>query len=117
MSKKNYTNYSKPNRPVEEQPVVAPAEAEVIVDDLLEPDTTEKTLDEEPVAAEPVYGFVTGCAKLRVRADASTNAEVLDELSKDTRVTITDTVGDWYAVTVNDGLEGFCMKKFIVINQ
>lgn len=73
----------------------------------------------EPVVAEPVVveGVVDGCDQLYVRAEASTDAEPLGIIKRDTNVRIyeSESTEDFYSVCTETGLTGFCMKKFISI--
>lgn len=84
---------------------------------------------EEPVAEVadvvteekvPVIGVVVNCQKLRVRSEASANADntviILDALSE---VTVDEDASteDFYKVCTVAGVEGFCMKKFIALKR
>ena len=104
---RNYTNYSKPQpKPVEvkEEPVVAPVVEPVV------------TPDQEPT---PILGVVSGCQKLNVREEASTEADIVCEILKDTEVMIDEenSTNDFYKICTGAGVEGFCMKKFITIKS
>lgn len=75
----------------------------------------------EPVPEEeipkPTIGFVDGCAKLNVRMKPSLEAGIVCEIASDTRVLIDTAVidNDWYSICLENGIEGYCMKKFIKI--
>ena len=72
----------------------------------------------EPEVIEVLTGQVVNCAKLNVREDASKEAKVLCVLEKDTIVNIdpkVDQTADFYQVHTQDGVIGYCMKKFIEI--
>ena len=77
----------------------------------------------EPVKAEPVEevktGIVSGCAKLNVRRKPTIKAAVACVIDKGTKVVIDkkDSTKEWVKVTLDNGVEGFCMKKFIQINS
>lgn len=83
----------------------------------------ESVLEETEVVCEekvPVIGVVVNCQKLRVRSEASADADntiaVLDALSE---VTVDEDASteDFYKVCTAAGMEGFCMKKFIALKR
>lgn len=94
-------------------------EDDTVIDASIEDDETTTAPDkiEEP---EYVFGTVTvtGCAKLNVRKQPSVNADVLFVIGKDSDVLVDmdESIGDWYKVYI-DEKEGFCMKKFIELDQ
>ena len=77
----------------------------------------------EPVNPEPVEevktGIVTGCSKLNLRRKPAIKAEVACVIDKGTKVVIDKKAStkEWVKVTLDNGVEGFCMKKFIQINS
>lgn len=117
----NYKNYSN-NKPQTEE--VTPEVAEVQEESTTDVNEETAPVQEEvtpastpePVKPTPTVGIVTNCPRLRVRAAASTNADVLCEIESGSEVTIDETKStkDFYAVCTSAGVEGFCMKKFIV---
>lgn len=61
--------------------------------------------------AEPVFGTVVNCSKLRIRKTPSLNGEVIGELDKGTKVEILDDKSaKFYKIT-----NGYCMKDFIEV--
>ena len=79
-------------------------------------------VEEKPVVqAEPrtVFGIVEHCERLNVRAAPSMNAEVACVIKCHAKVEIDleKSTEDFYKVTVPSGVGGFCMKKFIEIQQ
>ena len=63
-----------------------------------------------------IIGIVSNCTKLNVRENPTKSGEVKYILNSGTEVIIdieksTDT---WYYVTIPSGIEGYCMKQFIV---
>ena len=63
-----------------------------------------------------IIGIVSNCTKLNVRENPTNSGEVKCILNAGTEVIIdieksTDT---WYYVTIPSGIEGYCMKQFIV---
>lgn len=83
-------------------------------------DVTETpVVEEEPVAASIVAAKVSGCSKLNVREAPTTSAKVVCEIAAGTRVKIdeTESTNDFYRVYLESGIEGYCMKKYISIQQ
>lgn len=121
----NYKNYSN-NKPQTEEvtPEVVDAQEEVTVEVKVEEEATpvQEEVTPAPVPApqpkeKPTIGVVANCPRLRVRAAASINAEVLCEIESGSEVTIdkSKSTKDFYAVCTSAGVEGFCMKKFIIV--
>lgn len=122
----NYSNYSN-NKPKTETEKVeevvateAPAkEAEPIPTQESVEVKQEETVETPTIQRElpqPTIGIVSNCAKLRVRAAANTDADILCEIESNSEVTIdtSQSTKDFYKVCTSAGVEGFCMKKFIV---
>lgn len=81
-------------------------------------DPMDAVVDTEPAdEIEPVYGRVVDCSRLNVRKKPTVNAEVLDVVARDTELTL-DLIKSnekWYKVATISGVEGYCMKQYIVI--
>lgn len=111
MSKKNY---SKMYTAEEEQAAVeAPVET---VEDV--PVAVEEPVEKQvPKKKKPttVKGTVVNCAKLNVREQMNTNATVLCVIpaSAEVKVFAEENHPEWEHVITEDGVEGFCMKKYI----
>ena len=106
----NYKNYSSNKPKIETEKV-----EEVVI-----PETLEESMTSEPTTettATPTTGIVSNCQRLRVRAKSTTESEVLCEILINSEVTIDkqNSTKDFYKVTTPAGVEGFCMKKFIVV--
>lgn len=71
------------------------------------------------VEAKPVTGVVTDCLKLNVRKAPSIDAEVAAAIPALSEVVIDmdKSTADFYQVSTPNGIQGFCMKKFIAIHQ
>ena len=85
--------------------------AEVTVEEILEETTNE-------VVKEPVIGIVTGCDKLRVRAKASTDSDIVTVVDAGSELHIIDgenASADFFKVTTEVGIDGFVMRKFVTI--
>lgn len=105
MSKRNYNKMSNPQvkkDPEEIQNGVAPVE---VVD--------------EPKVEKPIIGVVANCERLNVREKPTVMADVLYLIYKGSEVVINKegSTKDFYKVELSSGVEGFCMKKYIVLQQ
>lgn len=141
----NYTNYSKSNKPAETAPEAKSDEnvqnlqkTENKVDETLIPvdsvcagtmlnpsvsENTEsatnaapesQTPQPEPEDPDAVIGVVVNCERLNIRAEAKADAKIVGTFFKGQEIEIyLDTSTDeFYDVSV-----GFCMKKYIEINN
>ena len=89
-------------------------------EEVIENNITEETIEEEVVEAVPeetpvVKGEVVDCDKLNVRCGAIKSSDVRGVISKGDVVEINEkrSTEEWYRVRTSEGLEGFCMKKYI----
>ena len=73
---------------------------------------------ENNVENNEVVGKIIGFEKLYVRKEASKDSEPAGIITSETVLTIDEenSTEDFYKVTTNEGLEGYCVKKFIKIN-
>lgn len=114
MSKnKDYTKYSRENKTVTEPVVVE----EVVA---TEPVVAEEFAKESKVIdpLPPKSGHVTECIKLNVRKEPNPNAEVIGTVNRgDSLIIDPSPFGDFYKVIIPYGVEGYCMKKFVYIND
>ena len=62
-----------------------------------------------------LIGYVTECVKLNVREAASKDSNVLCEIILNSKVIIDkeNSTDDFYKVTTETGVEGYCMKQYI----
>lgn len=125
MSKnKDYTKYSRENKTVTD---TNPSMVEEVV---TEPVVVEEAVIAEPVVEEvvneskrieplpPKTGHVTECVKLNVRKEPNPNAEVIGTVNRgDSLIIDPSPFGDFYKVITPYGVEGYCMKKFVYIND
>lgn len=120
MSKKNYTNYSKPKQ-VEVEPAVEETKEDdsrglraqaAVVDECVPNEVKEEVV-------KTVTGMVINCGKLRVRESASPTSNIICEITAGTEVTIDEvnSSNEFYKVCTAAGIEGFCMKDFIDVIQ
>ena len=135
MGNKNYTNFSKhfnKNRQniqdnynsineannVEEENVLEVEND--IVDNIPEniQETENENIVEEANSTDSTQtiGFVLGCKKLYVRTEPSKDSEPLCIIEKDAEVTVDleKTTISFFKVKTASGVEGYCMKDFIV---
>lgn len=113
MSKHNYSNYSKPKtKPVDH-------ESETVIEDqtvapeamaISEPEISE-------VSETKLIGLVGNCARLNVREEPNTMANVVVVLEAGSEVQLTseESINGFYKVTIADGREGYCMCDYISI--
>ena len=114
MGNKNYKN--KPNRGFRENvnPVDETAEPVEPVESM----ATEKTVETEESVKTTMHGIVVNCKKLNLRKSPlkdSDGANVITTLLAGATVVIneSDSTPNFYKVTTETGLEGYCMKQFI----
>ena len=125
---KNYSKFSqkKENINLEEifpetEAAEADAEQEPIMDPVVEAEAeqAQEIVEEsqEVEEAVPTVGFVDNCECLRVRKESNVDSEELCIINKLSEVVIDlDNSTDYfYKVTTSEGVEGYCMKKFITI--
>ena len=83
--------------------------------------TTEEVVITPEVQEEKpeVIGVVIDCAKLNVRKEAKKDAAILGTIAAKSKVTVVSTkpVNGFYKVHTDTGLDGFCMKNYIKIEQ
>lgn len=82
---------------------------------------TEETVAQEVTTAEEVVkmGVVTDCLKLNVRKEPSLDADILCEITALSSVVVEEdkSTADFYKVCTEAGIEGYCMKKYIAVQQ
>ena len=125
---KNYSKFSQKKENVnleeifpETEAVEADAEQEPIMDPVVEEEAeqAQEIVEESQKVEESVQtvGFVDNCEHLRVRKGSNVDSEELCIINKLSEVVIDlDNSTDYfYKVTTSEGVEGYCMKKFITI--
>ena len=97
MGKHNYNkDFKKDN--VEEQNV--------------EPEVEETAKEQNSV----ITGTVVNCTRLNVRATPKLNAAILCTIDKSSEVIIEDDSNEkFYKIVTGAGVEGYCMKDYVVI--
>lgn len=126
---KNYSKYSEKKKVDEvvesvdeNKEIVEPVEENnESIENISEEPVVEEAVVEEavekPAVIEPTIGFIDGCDRLNVRKESTKDSEVLCILDKLAEVTIdlSNSTEDFYKVMTSEGIEGYCMKKFITI--
>ena len=128
LQNKNYSKFSQKKENVnleeifpETEAVEADAEQEPIMDPVVEAEAeqAQEIVEESQKVEEAVQtvGFVDNCECLRVRKESNVDSEELCIISKLSEVVIDlDNSTDYfYKVKTSEGVEGYCMKKFITI--
>lgn len=82
---------------------------------------------EEEIASVPeelevpatMTGRVINCGKLNIRMNADPTSKVLCTVDVGSELTVySETLPDeWFKVTTKSGVEGYCMSKYITIEQ
>ncbi len=73
----------------------------------------------ESVEPSTVLGVVTECVKLRVRSTPEIADNVLAEiiLASEVLVDLEESTDEFYKITTEAGVEGYCMKQYINISD
>ena len=127
MSKHNYSQYSNNNNKKKSTPAEALVAEEFVTTveaPKYEPALEVKMEPVVPVAEtvaetvslpKTVKGTVVNCVRLNVRAEAKANGEVLEVIEALSKVTVdtTKSNNEWLAVRTANGVNGYCMRKFV----
>ena len=113
MSKHNYSQYS--NKKKNDSADVKTSPVAITSPKVkMEVELVEETVNTVALP-NTVDGVVTNCAKLNVRAEPSTEADVvcvLDAMSE-IKIDVTKSDAEWFKVCTVTGVEGYCMRKFV----
>lgn len=115
MSRRN-KRYRESVEEVKEEPVFTP-----------EPEEEEEVIDVQPeevltMEPEPIKGKVAGCNQLNIRAEASTDSEVMAVINKNEEVTIRipNFSDGWHVIEFHKSpitITGYVMSKFIEVED
>lgn len=111
--RKNYSKIStKKNTKKEDTELITTENEELDIENV-----ETESLAESTEKSKEIIGFVDGCENLYVRKDSSKKSDHLAIIRKMTEVVIDseNSTKDFYKVKTSDGIEGYCMKKFITI--
>lgn len=89
------------------------------------PEVTEPVGQDAPKAEKKstkriwITGIVSNCKKLHVRSDVSKQSVSITLINAGTEVKINTkkSTQAWYSVKTADGIEGFCMKEYITVQE
>ena len=114
MSKKHYRNAA---RPEEYKPNIV--EQDAIETDEVLPEDEPEHLELDIACSGIVSGIVSGCNRLNVRSEPLADAPVICTIASETEVVIDESSSteDFYKVCLASGIEGYCTKKFITVQQ
>lgn len=110
-NKKNYNKISTEKTKAEVAEVVEETPA-------VEAEVAETVVEEAPqVTMSNPIGVVVNCEKLNVRKNSSVKSESIGVIVKGTEVEIFEdsSTNDFYSVVTPEGLNGYCMKKYISV--
>lgn len=95
-----------------EKEILETVEEEIAVEELTEETT-------ESVEPSTVLGVVTECVKLRVRSTPEVAENVLTEitLASEVLVDLKESTDEFYKITTEAGIEGYCMRQYINIGN
>lgn len=122
---KNYNNYSKKEKEevkqenIKEEVVETFESEQVPTEESVEQETVKEvseTIEDESthIEVQTFKGIVFNCERLNIRKGPDKKEDVLCIVNKGSKLTIHDKgTSDWFNVTTEDGVEGFCMKKFV----
>lgn len=125
---KNYSKFSQKKENINLEEIFP--ETEAVEDDAEQEPTMDSVAEAEAEQAQEIVkesqkveeavktvGFVDNCECLRVRKESNVDSEELCIINKLSEVVIDlDNSTDYfYKVTTSEGVEGYCMKKFITI--
>lgn len=127
MSNKNFKNQNRHNynQYAKKEETVKTVEAAETVEDTVEAvESVEDTVDEVEVtetienadeateAKVPIYGVVN-CARLNIRRGPSIDTRPVTIVENGSELKIENFNDEWFKVLTNDGISGYCMKKFV----
>ncbi len=94
---------------------VEPEQAEFGVEELGDIDD----IEEIGAPVEPKFGVVSNCVRLNVRTEPNINSEILCMVDAGVRLMIDPANSNegWFNVFTNAGIEGYCMKEYVEIEE
>lgn len=111
---KNYKPYNQCSKNVDSPSVEETVETPVTEE--IKETTVETTSETESKIV--IVGTVKDCARLRVRKSPRIIGSTICEIPAGSKVVIEDDSDDiFYKVVTQTGIEGYCMKRFITIEQ
>ena len=99
---------------------------DVTNENITESESTEETVEvsEEELSKvqveEPdmLIGIVTGCTRLNIRAEASSDSDILTvvNVGSELQIHVSGTTDEFFKVTTGFGIGGYAMRQFVSIN-
>ena len=117
QNRHNYNQYAKKEETVEtvEETVETVEDTvETVEDTVDEVEVTEtiENADEATEAKVPIYGVVN-CARLNIRRGPSIDTKPVTIVENGSELEIEVFNDEWFKALTNDGISGYCMKKFV----
>lgn len=120
MSKHNYSKYSNKSN----KPHVDNAELNPIANPIDETGSRGNIIPEVKLAEEAVNtvtlpamvkGVVVDCTRLNVRANPTTDADIVCVLDvhSEIEIDVNKSTDEWFYICTAAGMEGYCMRKFV----
>ena len=122
MGYKDYTKFSNSQEHAEEIQNGFNKTEEGVVEEVVEQPNAIEEVVKQPAAIEPVapkIGFVIDCAKLNVRSEPYIDSDIVCVIPGSTEVEVDEenSTDDFYKICTYSGVEGFCMKKYILLEE
>ena len=113
QNRHNYNQYAnkKESTPVEEKEEAVET-AEEVTEAVETVETDEEVEEEKVLEAAPLYGIVN-CARLNVRRGPSIDTKSVCVVESGSKLEIEYFNDEWLKVVTEDGIFGYCMKKFV----
>lgn len=69
------------------------------------------------MSKDDLIGVIVNCSRLNIRSDPDINADIICTLPPGSRVMIESTTPEWYGICTEAGIEGYCMRDYVVITD
>ena len=128
MDHKNYRQYANHRemvKPVDESISIDESmPIEEVIEEVIENPTEETVSALEEVIEETTeekvieqFGFVSGCSKLNIRKAPNVNADIECIVNEGSELKIdkSKSIEGWFNICTANGVEGYCMSKFVEI--
>ena len=101
-----------------EDVTVTTLENKTVTDNDVVVTTLENKTTTESNSGAVTIGVVANCARLNVRSKPNTNGDVVTVLNVNDEVSIDvdNSTNDWFKIRTNNGVKGYCMRKFVSAN-
>lgn len=116
MSKKHHYRTERTDLEVEDETDMIEEIEEDVVDETPVVEEVEDEVVDEPVDDKPIIrGVVVDCSRLNVRETPALDGVILTQIARSTEVIIEEdeSTDEFYKVCLATGLEGYCVKQFV----